>query len=125
MPKYKIGLGLLALIVISIYAKTFDECSLNCSNNDAEACFQAAKVYVTEVSKIKNVQQVNINKKIAQLYKKSCELGYAKGCMSYAMNFRKDLEKDSKLDSLYYFQKACDLGEDAACNVVQMKQFKK
>jgi len=129
MTKFNIGISIFTLFIFSLYASNsngLDKYSLDCSENNAEACFQAAKIYSSEIAKFnKSTQQKKLNLKVSQYYKKSCELGYGKGCLAYGMNFKKELEKDSSKNPLYYFNKACELGEEAACNIIQMTQFKK
>ena len=91
-----------------------------CENDDAEACFKAGKVYSSEAYKEADYDQETAATKVAQFYLKSCELGFAEGCTEYGMMFNADTQRDESKDAKYYFEKACDGGDIAGCNLFKM-----
>jgi TPR repeat protein len=73
-----------------------------------------------EIKSISSHAIENTASKAAQLYKKSCELGYIKGCTAYGMHFYADMERDPEKNDLYYFKKACDGGDQIGCTLLKM-----
>ena len=104
----------------SIDGNLFNSYVAACENDDAEACFKAGRVYSSEGHKEADYHQETAATKVAQFYLKSCELGFAKGCTEYGMMFNADTQRDESKDSKYYFEKACDGGDAAGCNLFKM-----
>ena len=101
-------------------AKAFEEKMIDCAEGDAKACLDAGKIYSAQAYKEKNYDRKKAASKVALLYKKSCDLGYAKGCTAYAMSYASSNEKDSDKGAKYYFQKACDAGDETGCTMAKM-----
>jgi TPR repeat protein len=92
-----------------------------CKGGDAKACFKAAKeISLMQIKSTSSSSIENTASKAAQLYKKSCELGYIEGCTAYGMHFYADTAKDPQKDDLYYFKKACDGGDQVGCTLLKM-----
>ncbi len=104
----------------SIDSNLFDSYVAACENDNAEACFKAGKVYSSEAYKEPDYDQETAATKVAQFYLKSCELGFAEGCTEYGMMFNADMQRDESKDAKYYFEKACDGGDIAGCNLFKM-----
>jgi TPR repeat protein len=113
-----------ALLLISssilLYASLFESRQTDCDEGDAKACFEAGKTYSQEGYKEKDYDEKKAASKVAALYKRSCELGYAQGCTAYAMSYAADTHKDPDKDARYYFKKACESGDLTGCTMLQM-----
>ncbi len=103
-----------------LHAKTFDEKRIDCDEGHAKACLDVGKIYSSQAYKEKNYDRGKAASKVASLYKKSCNFGYAEGCTAYAMIYTADKEKNPHKDARYYFQKGCDGGDDTACTMLNM-----
>ena len=101
-------------------ANTFETKVIDCTEGHAKACLDAGKIYSAQAYKEKNYDRGKAASKVASLYKKSCNFGYAEGCTAYAMIYTADKEKNPHKDARYYFQKACDGGDDMACTMLKM-----
>lgn len=116
---------LASIILFSVlYAQSFKENSMDCDAGNAQACYQAAEVYTTQTYREKKVALKKIPQEKIDLYKKSCELGYAKGCTQYGMRYAADTQKNRDKDDAYYFQKACDMGDETGCTMLKMMAFR-
>ncbi len=105
-------------------AQPFEKNLLACGKGDARACYDAGKIYSAEAYKEKDYDSTTAAYKVASYYKKSCDLGYAAGCTSYAMIYAADREKDPGKDARYYFQKGCDDGDEKGCTILRMMPSK-
>jgi len=111
---------LLSSTSILLYASLFETRQIDCGEGDAKACFEAGKAYSQEGYKEKGYDEKKAASKVASLYKRSCELGYAEGCTAYAMSYGADAHKDPDKDARYYFRKACESGDPTACTMLMM-----
>jgi len=119
--KFTRFITVLSIILFTLlYAQSLDENKMDCDAGSAEACYHAGEFYFSQVYKGKNYNHKKAAHKVAKFYKKSCELGYAKGCTAYAMRYTADIEKDPSKDDAYYFKKACDAGEETSCTLLKM-----
>ena len=91
----------------------------DCESGEAKACLKAGRLYSLnpENAEYSFSDAASI---AAQFYKRSCELGYAKGCTAYGMHFYGDKTRDPKKGDLYYFKKGCDGGDQAGCTLLKM-----
>ncbi len=103
-----------------LYAQSFEESYMDCDDGNAEACYQAAETYTSRLHKSTKQEQQKEAQKVIEFYKKSCTLGYAKGCTVYGMQYAADTEKDSSKDDAYYFKKACEAGDETGCTMLKM-----
>jgi len=103
-----------------LYAQSLNEHTMDCDAGNAKACYQAAEEYASKAYKQKDYDSKKSAQKVIGLYKKSCGLGYAKGCTTYGMSYAADSEKDPSKDDAYYFQKACDAGDETGCTMLKM-----
>jgi hypothetical protein len=111
----------LVMIVSSfVLANTFKENQSACESSDAKACYEAALTYSAEAYKEEGYSQAKAAAKVATLYKKSCSLNYAPGCTAYGMSYAADTNKDPQKNAQYYFQKGCDGGDEAGCNLLKL-----
>jgi hypothetical protein len=101
-------------------AQSFVEYWIDCDAGNAKACFGAGKIHSAPAYKEKNYDSAKAANEVAMFYRKSCELGYARGCTAYAMSYAADREKDPSLNMQYYLQKACDGGDDRGCTMLKM-----
>ncbi len=99
---------------------SFESYVTACENDVPESCYKAGKVYSSEAYKEADYDQEEAATKTAQFYLKSCELDFAKGCTEYGMMFSADTQRDESKDAKYYFKKACDGGDTAGCNLLEM-----
>jgi len=102
----------------------FQKDLMDCLDNNAQACFLAGDYYSKEHHKENKQQKEIAANDVAALYKRSCELGYAKGCTAYAMIYEADSQKDPKKSAKYYFNKACEGGDFSACTMLKMMPSK-
>jgi len=91
-----------------------------CNDGDPEACFRAGNFYSSDGYKLKDYNASTAAHEVAKLYKKSCDLGYIKGCTAFAMNYTAGKDLDKKHDARYYFNKACEGGDESACVIQKM-----
>jgi len=103
-----------------LHAYTLEERQIDCNAGDAEACYTAAETYATKAYKVKSYDLNKTSDTVITLYKKSCTLGYAKGCTAYATRYASDRQKDPQKSEEYYFQKACDGGDGTGCTLLNM-----
>ena len=114
-------IAVLSIVLFTLlYAQSLNEHTMDCDAGSAEACYQAGEIYSSQAHKEKNYDKKKVAHDVATLYKKSCELGYAKGCTAYAMSYAADREKDANKDLEYYFKKACDAGDQTGCTMLHM-----
>jgi len=111
---------LLFVVTLISIADTFIMKVIDCNDGNAEACLEAGKIYSVEGYKEKKYTQKEIASKVADYYKKACKLGSAKGCTEYAKNYYADKNKDTKKTQRYYFQLACQKGDNIACTMLVM-----
>ncbi len=111
-------------ILVTLGAQSFEEKAIDCDEGNAQACYDAGEIHSAQAYKKKDYDRKVAAFEVALLYKKSCNLGYAKGCVAYAMSYASDEEKDPDKDIGYYFQKACDGGEDTGCTMLKMMPSK-
>jgi len=120
MIKIKYTLALLTVLFGILYANSFAEESMDCDAGNAEACYQAAEHYTPKAYKGKVIDHNKEAQKVIDLYKKSCTLGYAKGCNQYGMHYAADTNKNPSKNDAYYFKKACDAGDETGCTMLKM-----
>jgi TPR repeat protein len=113
------------ITLTTLYAQSFEKHEIDCDAGNAQACYEAAKIYSNEAYKEKNYDRSKAANKVAQLYKRSCELGYAKGCTSYAMAYASDMQQETNKDIEYYLQKACEHGDNTGCTMLKMLPSRK
>ena len=122
--KFTKFITVLSIILFTLlYAQSLDEHKMDCDAGSAEACYQAGELYSSQASKEKDYDSKKAAHEVATLYKKSCELGYAKGCTSYAMSYAADTKKDLNKDAEYYFKKGCDAGDQTGCTMLKMMTY--
>ena len=113
------------ILTILISAATANERPLfqdtlnDCNSGNARACFEAGQLY-SNIIKNSQYNAANTASKSAKLYKKSCELGYIKGCTAYGMSYYADKDRDPEKNDLYYFNKACEGGDEVGCRLLKM-----
>ncbi len=112
------------LCVIFLEAVPFNNNTIDCDDGNAQACYEAASNYSAHGYKAKGFDSKKSANIVAHYYKKSCDLGYAKGCRAYAMNYTSDTEKDTTKSAAYYFQKACDGGDETGCTMLKMMSMR-
>lgn len=105
-------------------AQSFTDNKIDCADGNAQACYDAASNYSAHGYKVKRLDSKKAGNIVARFYKKSCDLGYAKGCTAYAMNYTSDIEKDTTKSEAYYFQKACDGGDETGCTMLEMMSMR-
>ncbi|MCK5685423.1 sel1 repeat family protein [bacterium] len=110
-------------VSVTMNAQSFDEKMIDCVEGNAKACLNAGKIYSAQAHKEKDYDREKAASKVASLYKKSCNSGYAEGCTAYAMSYAADQEKNPHKDARYYFQKACDGGDTTGCTLLKMMPF--
>ncbi len=98
----------------------YEENIAACNAGGAKACYTAGKIHSAEAYKKRDYDSAIAAAKVAFFYKQSCELGFAKGCTAYGMSYTADQNKDPEKDANYYFQKGCDGGDPAGCNILKM-----
>jgi len=125
MQKIKYIIALFAILFCILYAQSFTENSMDCDAGNAEACYKEAEAYASISYKMKKQDIQRNTQKVIDLYKKSCTLGYAKGCSQYGMRYAADTEKDLGKNDAYYFQKACDGGDLTGCTLLKMMTLRK
>ncbi len=101
-------------------AGSFEENILACENDNAQACYDAGVMYSAEAYKEEGYKQSDAASKVAAFYRESCRLGYAVGCTAYGMSYAADKKKDIEKDAQYFFQKGCDGGDEAGCNLMKL-----
>ncbi len=121
----KVAIVLIAGLVSTLCAGSFEENVLACDNGNAKACYDAGKIHSAEAYKVEGYDQADAAAKVATLYRKSCQLEYAAGCTAYGMSYAADIEKDTEKDALYFFQKACDAGDATGCNLLKFASREK
>ena len=80
-----------------------------CQKSDGESCFFRSKCFDSGTLEEKK-----------DLYNRSCELGYDRGCLILGFYYSMDPKRSNVLDipkSLQYFSKGCDLGNEVACRI--------
>ena len=119
--KFTKFIAVLSIILFTLlYAQSLEEHKMDCDAGSAEACYQAGELYSSQAYKEKDYNSKKAAHDVATLYKKSCELGYAKGCTAYAMSYAADTQKDPNKDAQYYFKKGCDAGDQTGCTMLKM-----
>ncbi len=113
-------MALFAILFSILYAQSFTQESMDCDAGNAKACYQEAEAHAFLSHKMKKLDIQKNAQKVIDLYKKSCTLGYAKGCSQYGMHYAADTNKDPSKDDAYYFKKACDAGEQTGCTMLKM-----
>ncbi len=118
----KIALAVILLIEMGFAGdiKFFKEYLTACNEGDPVTCYNAAKIYSAEAYREKNYDSTAAAARVASLYRKSCDLGYAAGCTAYGMSYAADKNRSSEKDARYYFQKGCDGGDPAGCNILKL-----
>jgi len=112
------------LSVIFVEAEPFNNKTIDCDSGNAQACYEAARDYSAHGYKAKGYDSKKAANIVTHYYKKSCDLGYAKGCRAYAMNYTSDVEKDPTKNEAYYFKKACDEGDEIGCTMLKMMSMR-
>jgi len=125
MIKLKYTLALFVILFSILYANSFTKERMDCDAGNAEACYKEAEAYAFTSDKIKKLDIQRDAQQAIVLYKKSCTLGYAKGCSQYGMRYAADTEKDPSKNDAYYFQKACDGGDLTGCTLLKMMTLRK
>lgn len=76
-----------------------------CQKGDAEGCFCVSNYFSLPKEQERH------------FYESSCSLGYARGCL--ILGFYHSMSSDSRdiPQSLAYFSKSCDLGNEVACRI--------
>jgi hypothetical protein len=120
MNKIKYIMTFSIIFFTILYAQSLNEDTMDCDAGNAEACYQAAEEHTSKAYKQKDYDSKKSAQKVIGLYKKSCELGYAKGCTTYGMSYAADQQKDPSKDDAYYFQKACEAGDETGCTMLKM-----
>jgi len=92
----------------------------DCFDGSAEACYRAGQYYSNQPHTAPDSQPEQAASDVANFYKKSCELGYAKGCTAYAMIYSADKEKDPQKTARDYFNQGCEGGDRPACTMLKM-----
>lgn len=108
------------LCVVFLKAEPFNNKTIDCDDGNAKACYDAASDYSVNGYKAKSADSQKVTNIVVKLYKKSCELGYPKGCTAFGMHYAASNEKDVGKDEKYYFQKACDAGDETGCTMLKM-----
>ncbi len=111
---------LIFVLSVIIFADNFDESVLDCDAGNAEACYNAGKFHSEHAYKNKDYNRSIAAAKVSSYYKEACNLGFMKGCTAYAMSYAADTNKDPEKNARYYFQKACDGGDDTGCTMLEM-----
>jgi TPR repeat protein len=124
MNKIKYIMTFAIIFFTILYAQSLNEDAMDCDAGDAEACYKVGKLYSSQAHKEKSYDKKKVAHDVATLYKKSCDLGYAKGCTAYAMSYAADQQKDPSKDDAYYFQKACDAGDQTGCTMLKMMAYR-
>lgn len=76
-----------------------------CEGNDGESCFLVSNLFnIAEEWK-------------KHFYTSSCDLGYARGCMILGLYYSMRSNTQDIPQSLAYFSKSCDLGNEVACRI--------
>lgn len=76
-----------------------------CEGNDGESCFLASSLFdITEDQK-------------ELFYTSSCDLGYDRGCLLLGFYYSMRSSTQDISQSLAYFSKSCDLGNEVACRI--------
>ncbi len=114
-------LGTFTILYAAGSAEIYQKNLTDCASGDAEACYDAGVFYSAHGYTLKEYDSTNAAHKVAALYKQACDLGYMKGCRAYAMSYAsgKDLDTEQK-GAKYFFQKACDGGDESACTMLKM-----
>lgn len=107
-------------VISSLEAQPFHNLTIDCDDGNAKACYEAAKKYSGNSYKAKGQENQKVANSVAKLYKKSCELGYAKGCTESGIHYASSTEKEMGKSEKYYFQKACDAGDETGCTMLKM-----
>jgi len=116
----KLVIVLSTVLFTLLYAQSINDYKMDCDAGSAEACYQLGELYASKTYKRTCTNSQNFAQKTIELYKKSCKLGYAKGCTKYGINYAADHKKDPNKNDIYYFQKACDEGDETGCNLLNM-----
>ena len=131
MKTFLLLLGLLSILAAATFQERmsskalegspeFQKDVLDCFDGSAEACYRAGQYYSNQPHTAPDSQPEQAASDVANLYKKSCELGYAQGCTAYAMIYSADQEKDAQKPTRYYFNKGCEGGDFTACTMLKM-----
>lgn len=76
-----------------------------CEGNDGESCFLVSNLFDIAEDQKKH------------FYTSSCDLGYARGCMILGLYYSMHSNTQNLPQSLAYFFKSCDLGNEVACRI--------
>lgn len=120
----KLIMVLSIILFTLLYAQSLDEHKMDCDAGNAQACYQAAETYTSMSYGEKKLNTKKIPQEKVNLYKKSCELGYAEGCTQYAIRYAADDQKNRDKDDAYYFKKACEMGDETGCTMLKMMAFR-
>ncbi len=82
-----------------------------CADKEAEACHLVGDLYRKGFGVMQDYS------KAAQYYRKSCNLGSARGCagLAYLYNRGSGMDAPDFAQARLYFKKSCDLGEVSGC----------
>ncbi len=120
MIKIVLNFWVFAMLNTFLAADMLDSSIVACDAGDAVACYGAGKSYSLEGYKKTTANNAETAGRVASYYKKSCDLGYAKGCTAYGTIYGADKKGDSQLDAAYYFELGCDGGDMTACNILRL-----
>lgn len=120
MHRYIIAVIVFLGAITQMTAETFSENERACMEGSAEACYNAGAYYSVEGYKEKDYNSTEAGHRVAAFYKRACDLGYAKGCRAYAMNYGAGRDLDEGKGMAYYFQKACEGGDVTGCTMLKM-----
>ncbi len=113
-------LSILFTFTVTALADTsFRYLANDCESGNAKACLKAGKLYSNNPDNAQ-YSASDAASIAASYYKRSCDLGHAKGCTTYGMHFYADTKRDPKKDDLYYFKKGCDGGDQTGCTLLKM-----
>ena len=112
------------LILLTLLSAIFADASFQkfadaCKNGDAIACLKAGDLYSSDPENAK-LDASDAASIAASYYKRSCDLGYAKGCTAYGMHFYADTERDSNKSDIFCFKKGCEGGDKIGCTLLKM-----
>lgn len=87
------------------YEEALDLYKEACQKSDGESCFLVSNLFnIAEEWK-------------KHFYTSSCDLGYARGCMILGLYYSMHSNTQDIPQSLAYFSKSCDLGNEVACRI--------
>ncbi len=110
---YKILIVLVIGLGSVLSAEVLEENMSACENGNPGAYYEARKIYSVEAYKEEVYRQVDAAFSVAGFYRESCRQGYV---TRYAAKREENTQKDAR----YFFQKACDGGDEIGSNLTKL-----